>query len=114
MALSNPICFLKQTITLGAVVLPLSTLKEFGPEDFRNVAGDIKTVQIVLEPNAAAVAGAVLARYWQTGEDPTLTEGMPIRAFEKVNINSFSDVIAFRIKAVDALEHKLQIQFFNY
>lgn len=114
MAYINPIAILKQTETLAAVIKSISTLKETEPEVFVNVAGEIKKAIIVLEPNVASVAGAVLARYWQTGDNPTLTEGMPIRAFEKVEINSYTDVLNTRLLAVDGLEHKLQIQLFNY
>ncbi|MBK0383526.1 hypothetical protein I5M32_11215 [Pedobacter sp. SD-b] len=110
----NPICFLNKTETLDVAVKSLDTFKQFGVEDFRNVAGDIKSVQMVLEPNAAAAANAILARYWQTGVDPTLTEGIPVRAFDKIAVNSVLDVISFRIMAIDGLEHTLQIQYFNY
>lgn len=69
---------------------------------------------VYLEPAAGAVAGAVLARYWQDGSFPDLEKGFPLKAGETVFIEGKFNVQNVRFVCVDGLAHVLQVQYFNY
>lgn len=101
-----------QVTTITFDVVPPANIYRFLPENYP--LGDTKRAVFVLEPNAGAAVGSILARYWQHGIDPTNVSGIPIRAFDKIEIIGAIQIEAFRIISADTLAHKIYVEFFNY
>ncbi|GEM_PF-5042492 len=75
----------------------------------------VKRVEIFIEPNPAAVDGAIIARYFLAplgGGSPV--NGVPVRAFDRIEVTESTCIKDFHINSADGLEHNIWVIFYNF
>lgn len=82
---------------------------------FSNVPFNAKSALITLEAHASTVDIEKAARFleYTASQSPTAAIGTPLANGSTYEIIGYDNIIAFKIIAIEALEHKLQIMYYS-
>lgn len=84
-------------------------------QDLRSVMPEFaKSALITVEADATSSPQNLVIRFWESGDAPTTTDGIPLGHLDTYEIVNIQNLANFKVIATDGTKsHKLQILFYR-